>query len=164
MPGWGCNMQLSLKVMLLSGLLALSQIAITQMVLAESALSDPTKPAAAALMLQPANTEVNAPLTLSGIQTNGKHSVAIINQTMLRIGDQLQGFTLVAVQPGKAVLKDAEHQTVVLTLALPTYQRPVASSKPKHAQAHKSRKPYAHTASAPALPVNDANDNEESKP
>ncbi len=128
---------------------------------AEPNLSDPTKPAAAAIVvLSSGRTEVSAPLTLSGVQSNGKHSVAIINQTMMRIGDQLQGFTLVSVQPGKAILKDAEKQTLVLTLALPNYQRTLVSRKP----AHPSRNPHAHTASTPAMPVDDVNDNEESKP
>lgn len=103
-------------------------------------MTDPTKPPAAVLSTLPDSVVTPTPvLQLNGVQVNGKDSVAIINHTMVRVGDQIQGYTLRRVSNGQAILAGEDQSVLKLDLGLPEYRHfaPAASrSKPNK---HKSR-------------------------
>lgn len=90
---------------------------------------DPTMPPATIRTLLPEGTERQQPvLTLTGIKQDGKDSVAIINNTMLRIGEAYQGFTLVAVTGSRAMLRDRANATTTLSMNVVDYRQPVRQS------------------------------------
>lgn len=102
-------------------------------------LTDPTQPADSVLNLMPEAQagQQSGMLTLSGLQENGKGSVAIINNTMVRIGDQIQGFTLLSVKHRTAVLMDASGKKQTLQMVLTDYRQPATVFNTKKKQKHK---------------------------
>lgn len=109
------------------------------MPLMSETLTDPTQPADSVLNLMPEaqSGQQSGMLTLSGLQENGKGSVAIINNTMVRIGDQIQGFTLLSVKHRTAVLMDASGKKQTLQMVLTDYRQPATAFNTKKKQKHK---------------------------
>ena len=68
-------------------------------------LNDPTRPPDSIIKLLPgAVSEQDVVPTLSAVKVDGKRSFAIINGKVIRLGDKLDNYTLVAVDSKQAVL------------------------------------------------------------
>lgn len=94
-------------------------------------LQDPTQPPPEVLNRMPQATEQMAITpTLTAVRSQGKESFAVINQTMLRLGDKLQDNRLIAVTANSATLINAAQQKTVLTLGLVDYRKPISIDSP----------------------------------
>lgn len=116
-------------------------------------LQDPTQPPPEVLERMPqAEEQVQVVQTLTAVKSQGKDSFAVINQTMLRLGDVLQGNRLIAVTANSATLINDAKQKTVLTLALVDYRKPVASAAtPQKPAKRKVAKKAVPTSAAPSL-------------
>lgn len=87
---------------------------------------DPTKPEDAVLPYLAGNAELGGveALHLSGVQLNGKHSVAIVNNTVLRLGQAFQGYTVKAISRTRVLLSSPSHHSVSLPVDLKDYRIP----------------------------------------
>lgn len=94
-------------------------------------VSDPTRPDDVVLPYLPrdASAGQTQPLHLSGVQVNGKHSVAIINNTLLHVGDEYQGYTLATISRSRVLLYSPTKHKVVLALDVADYRTPVNALK-----------------------------------
>lgn len=89
-------------------------------------LLDPTKPDDAVLPFIAGNAALARiePLHLTGVQLNGKDSVAIVNDTVLRVGQEYQGYTVKAINRTRVLLTRPAQQSVSLLLELKDYRTP----------------------------------------
>ncbi|MDP8566647.1 hypothetical protein [Methylophilus aquaticus] len=92
-------------------------------------LNDPTRPPESIIkMLPEAMSEQDTTLTLSAVKVDGKRSFAIINGKLVRLGEKLDNYTLVAVNGKQAVLVNKERNKLKLTLDVVDYKN--ATIKP----------------------------------
>lgn len=74
-------------------------------------LNDPTRPPDSIIKLLPAAaSEQEVIPTLSAVKVDGKRSFAIINGKVMRLGDKLDNYTLVAVDSKQAVLMNKNNK------------------------------------------------------
>lgn len=88
-------------------------------------LQDPTKPPLEVLSRMPGNEtsmEIR-PLTLSGLKKNGMQSVAIINNTFVKVGDVFQGYRFIGVKGEMAIFEDESHQRLMLQPDIVDYRK-----------------------------------------
>lgn len=86
-------------------------------------LNDPTRPPESIIkMLPEAMSEQDATPTLSAVKVDGKRSFAIINGKLVRLGEKLDNYTLVAVNSKQAVLVSKDHHKLKLTLDVVDYK------------------------------------------
>lgn len=88
-------------------------------------LQDPTKPSIEVLASMPemaAVADVHS-LALSGLKTNGAQSVAIVNNTFVKVGDSVQGYRFVGVKGQEAIFEDESHQRLLLKPNIVDYRK-----------------------------------------
>lgn len=105
--------------------------AFTAMAFSET-LNDPTRPPDTIIKLLPqAMNEQDATPTLSAIKVDGKRSFAIINGKLVRLGEKLDNYTLVAVSSRQAVLVNKDHHKLKLALDVVDYKNATMKSLKK---------------------------------
>lgn len=111
-------------------------------------LIDPTQPPTEILSRMPQAAEQSELVpVLSAVKSNGKHSFAIINNTLLRLGDSIQGNRLVAVSANTATLLNRTQQKTVLRVGVVDYRKPVHPNLPPKKPAKRKR-----VMSSPSIP------------
>lgn len=98
---------------------------------AETAVTqDPTKPPAEVLAGTLGDAQSEA-IVLNGIKQDGKASIAILNDTFVRVGDRYKGYRLIAVHAGQAILEDESKQKLTLTMDVVDFKKATtAASSP----------------------------------
>ncbi|HEY0906704.1 MAG TPA: hypothetical protein VGE17_05845 [Methylophilus sp.] len=92
---------------------------------------DPTQPPPVVMQRLPmADAEEEPVLTLTAIKESGRHSFAIINARVVKLGERVQGYQLVGVTGTHAVLQDAAQRRVTLALDVVDYRQPVQVASP----------------------------------
>lgn len=103
-------------------------------------LVDPTQPPAEILSRMPQSGEQGERIpVLTAVKSHGKDSFAIINNSMLRIGDQIQGSRLLSVTPNSATLINNAQQKTELKVGVVDYRKPVQVSPPPNKPAKRKR-------------------------
>ncbi len=93
------------------------------------ALEDPTRPPMEVMAMMPDTVQPQASaLVLSGVKDNGKASFAIVNNQMLRLGESIQGYRLLAVKDEHAILADQGGNKMTLHLEVVDYRSKPSSS------------------------------------
>lgn len=90
-----------------------------------STMQDPTKPPIDVLSRMSGNMAASQAqmLVLSGLKTSGGQSVAIVNNTFVKIGDVIQGYRFKGVQGQQAIFEDESHQRLVLKPNIVDYRK-----------------------------------------
>lgn len=108
------------------------------------ALDDPTKPPLEVMSMMPDADQTQAGvLVLSGVKDNGKNSFAIVNNTMVRMGDSYQGYRLIGVHGKQAIFVDQGRNKMTLSMDVVDYrksssvQTPPKGIKRKHSAVSK---------------------------
>lgn len=122
----------------LMGVMMVASVMMATVSAEESGLVDPTRPPPEVMqMLELPDANVQPVLTLSALKESGKDSFAIINNTVVRLGEVFQGYTLIKVSGTQAVLVDAGKNKTTLALEMVDYRRPVRSDLAKPAKKRK---------------------------
>lgn len=83
--------------------------------------ADPTRPPGWG---EPASVSAPAPdLQLQQIVHDGREGVAVINNQLVRRGDQLEGLTVLAIQPDRVVLRLRNQRHELLLNKVPDLKR-----------------------------------------
>lgn len=90
-----------------------------------NSMQDPTKPPFEVLSRMPANGIPTAqrPLTLNGLKKSGTQSVAIVNNTFIKVGDIFQGYRFIGVKDEQAIFEDEGHQRLILKPDIVDYRK-----------------------------------------
>ena len=113
MHGWGFNMRVLIKALLL---ILLTQTSVF------AGMVDPTKPPASVLEYLP-NVEAQAdkPWQLTAIQHNGQGGFAVVNGQMVQVGESYNGFRLTSVKNQQALFVSKTGEKKTLSLGLTSY-------------------------------------------
>lgn len=96
---------------------------------------DPTKPPAEVLAKTLGVDEAHSDnIVLNGIKEDGKASFAILNDTLVRIGETYKGHRLIAVHQAYVILEDELKQKLKLSLNMADFKKSTTgvSSKSKN--------------------------------
>lgn len=91
----------------------------------ENTLQDPTKPPIDVLSRMPGNMAASdtQSLVLSGLKISGAQSVAIVNNSFVKIGDVVQGYRFTGIKGEQAVFEDNSHQKLLLKPNIVDYRK-----------------------------------------